>query len=302
MAAPESRGALRHDEADSDDFDLTDANSFKPSAMAISFQCRIPENGSLDLNVTGAYYDKINVHIPGVAKAVNWWRRRPFTLTGSVPGSVLTHEINRLKNINTTPQGDQPSITPTTRVFSRPVPRVDDPDLRLVTVAVVNQVAGTGPSSTFFQMGFAVNAAGGLVVEPYPEVEAVDRNEEEQSIDLLYRKKRTYAIGHGCAAEWEGGGDLSVSSVRAVALPIHEVVSLTPNVYLTDEDGNYCLDSEGQRQAVTVSMQELAQGTANGQAQVETVLRLYGEWISARQAEIEDLLSASARLLVATWL
>ena len=35
------RSTLRHDEADSDDFDLTDANTFKPSAMAISFQCRV---------------------------------------------------------------------------------------------------------------------------------------------------------------------------------------------------------------------------------------------------------------------
>ena len=33
----EIQGSLRQDEADSDDFDLTDANSFKPSAMAISF-------------------------------------------------------------------------------------------------------------------------------------------------------------------------------------------------------------------------------------------------------------------------
>ena len=43
----EIKGSLRHDEADSDDFDLTDANSFKPSAMAISFQCRVPAHGSL---------------------------------------------------------------------------------------------------------------------------------------------------------------------------------------------------------------------------------------------------------------
>lgn len=285
----EIQGSLRHDEADSDDFDLTDANSFKPSAMAISFQCRIPAGGTLWVTVTGAHYEKLSVYIPGVSRAVDWWRRRPFTLAGSVPGSVLVNETHRLKIVDTAPEGDAPGIAPTTRVFSRPVPGVDDPELRLVTVAVVNQVMGTGPSSALFQMGFTVAASGGLVIEPYPEVELPDRDLEEQSIDLLYRNKRTYAIGHGCAAEWDGGAGSPVPFVRAVALPVYEVVSLTPNIYLTKEDGSYRLDSEGQRQAVTVSMKELADGTTEGQAQVQTVLRLYREWIDARKAEIDDL-------------
>lgn len=285
----EIQGSLRHDEADSDDFDLTDANSFKPSAMAISFQCRIPAGGSLSVTVTGAHYEKLSVYIPGVSKPVDWWRRRPFTLTGSVPGNVLANETSRLKIVDTTPEGDPPGIAPTTRVFSRPVPGLGDPELRLVTVAVVNQVIGTGPSSALFQMGFTVTAAGGLVIEPYPEAELPDRDDEEQSIDLLYRNKLTYAIGHGCAAEWEGGAASAVPLVRAVALPAYEVVSLTPNIYLANEDGSYRLDAEGKRQAVTVSMEELADGTAKGKAQVETVLRLYGEWIDARTAEIDDL-------------
>ncbi len=285
----EIKGSLRNDVADSDDFDLTDANSFKPSAMAISFQCRIPVDGSLAVTVTGAHYERLSVRIPGVSKPVHWWRRRPFTLVGSVPGSVLVRETNRLKSVDTMPEGDPPGIAPVTRIFSRPAPGVDDPELRLVTVAAVNHVMGTGPSSAFFQMGFSVAAAGGLVIEPYPEVELPDRDDEEQSVDLLYRNKRTYAIGHGCAAEWDGVAGAPVLLVRAVALPAYEVVSLTPNIYLTDDAGRYRVDSDGQRQTVTVSMKELADGTAEGQAQVETVLRLYGEWIDARRSEIDDL-------------
>src|SRR5699024_301519 len=281
-------GSLRQDEADSDDFDLTDANRFKPSAMAISFQCRVPVDGSLKVTVTGAHYEKISVHIPGLPKPVDWWRRRPFTLTGSVPGSILLSETNRLKIVKTEPEGAPPGIAPTTQVFSRSVPGVDDPELRLVTVAVVNQVSGSGPSSALFQMGFTVTA-NCLEIEPYPEVDLPERDEEEQSIDLLYRNKRTYAIGHGCAAEWNGGAGSPVSRVKAVALPAHEVVSLTPNIYLTDDDGNYRLDSKGQRQPVTVSMKELADGTTEGQSQIETVLRLYGDWIGARKTEIADL-------------
>jgi hypothetical protein len=285
----EITGLLRHDEADSDDFDLADANSFKPSAMAISFQCRVPAHGLLEVRVTGAHYEKLSVHIPGLSKPVDWWRRRPFTLQGTIPSSVLREETNRLKIVPTRPDGEAPGIAPTTRVFSRPVPGADDEALRLVTVAVVNNVLGSGPSSALFQMGFTVTAASDLTIEPYPEVELPDRDDEEQSIDLLYRNKRTYAIGHGCAAEWEGGAGSPVPFLKAVALPAYEVVSLTPNIYRTDEHGDYLLDREGNPQAVTVSMKELADGTDEGARQVETVLRLYEEWIAARCDEIDDL-------------
>ncbi|AIY48213.1 helicase-related protein [Mycolicibacterium fortuitum] len=284
----EIRGSLRQDEADSDDFDLTDANSFKPSAMAMSFQCRVREGGSLRIRVSGAHYEMLVVHIPGLSKPVDWWRRRPFTLVGTIPGSVLRDETNRLKVVPTAPEGDAPGIAPTTRVFSRLVPGADDPELRLVTVAVVNNVVGTGPRSALFQMEFSVTSEG-LVIEPYPEVDVPDRDDEEQSIDLLYRNKRTFAIGHGCAAEWDGSPGSAVPFVKAVALPAYEVVSLTPNVYRTDDRGNYLLDAEGRRQAVTVSMKELADGTDKGKQQVENVLRLYGEWIAARTSEIDEL-------------
>lgn len=287
---------LHQDEADSDDFDLTDANTFKPSAMAISFQCRVQARGSFEVSVTGAHYERIIVHIPGVKNTVYWWRRKPFQLVGNVPGTVLLNETNRLKIVEMRPVGDAPTITPTTRVFSRPVPRSDDSELRLVTVAVVNQVEGTGPSNAFFQMGFTVTAQSDVSIEPYPEVEQPDRDEEEQSIELLYRNRRTYAIGHGCAADWGDSkvrGDSkepSVPWVRAVAMPAHEVVSLTPNVYLTDNSGKYLFDSDGNRRPVTVSMKALSENTKEGRDQVETILRLYGEWIAKQEALIPTLL------------
>ena len=193
VAPVEIQGSLRHDVADSDDFDLTDANRFKPSAMAISFQCRVPADGSLAVTVTGAHYERLSVHIPGVSKSLDWWRRRPFTLRGSVPGSVLMEETNRLKIVDTRAEGDAPGIAPTTQVFSRPAPGVDDPDLRLVTVAVVNQVTGTGPSSALFQMGFTVAAADGLVIEPYPEVELPDRDAEQENLCHRSRLRRRVA-------------------------------------------------------------------------------------------------------------
>jgi hypothetical protein len=277
----EVKGTLHFDEPDSDDFDLTDANTFKPSAMAVSFKCRVPAQGSLEITVGGAYYDKIDAHIAGFAKPRTWWVRRPFQLTGTVSGEVLLSQTNRLKNVATSASGTVPRIAPTTQVFSRPVPGENDPELRLVTVAVVNQAPGLGPGSALFQMGFTANGGGGLAIEPYPEAERVDRDDEEQSIDLLYRNKRTYAIGHGCGAQWHDSKNGITAWVRADPLPVYEVVSLTPNVYIRDQEGN--------RRPVTVSMESLASGSREGSLQVETVLRLYDEWISQQEGFVADL-------------
>lgn len=282
-APTEMQGTLRVDEADSDDFDLTDANTFKPSAMAISFKCAVPAGGSLAIKVSGAYYDKILVHVPGVKRPQEWWLRKPFELTGNVLGKVLIEDINRLKTVGMTPTKVIPRIQPTTQVFSRPVPGETNTELRLITVALMNHTLGTGSSSALFQMNFTVTPENGLTMEPYPEIEQPNSDDEEQSIDLLYRKKRTYAIGHGCAAEWSDGCEQTVAWVRAEPMPAYEVVSLTPDIYLVNDDGT--------RTALTVSMAALASGSIEGQAQVESVLHHYEKWIAEQEALVPDLLA-----------
>lgn len=275
-------GTLRQDVLDSDDFDLTDANTFKPSAMAISFKCRVPLAGSLEVVVSGAYYDKILAHVPDFDKPFDWWVRRPFDLVGVIPGRVLLDETNRLLIVGTSARGDVPRLAPSTRVFSRPVPGETDADLRLVTIAIVNSTPGSGPASALFQMGFTVKPTDGLEIEPYPEIEHPDRDLEEESIDLLYRKKRTFAIGHGCAADWSSANQESPGWIRADPMPAYEVVSLTPDIYVLDESGS--------RRPVTVSMAALADGTREGSEQVEQVLNLYDKWIGEQEGLIPDLL------------
>lgn len=278
----------RQDGVDSDDFDLSDANCRKPSAMAISFKVRIADGSELSLRITGAYYDPIKVISPG-KRSAEWWVRRPFTLEALVSADALIPDRRRT-NISTTAVTDErklaPRIKPAVTAFSRMVPNDPDPDARLVTVAVVNNVVGTGPRSAFFQVGFTVTASKGLRIEPYADIDRADNDHEEDSIALLYRHQRTFAIGHGCAATWQ---DLpadedriaTVPSVSADPLPSYEVTSLTPDVFEELADGR--------RLPVSVSMKELADGTQKGVEQVAKVLSLYGEWIDARADSVPDL-------------
>lgn len=195
---------------------------------------------------------------------------------------ALLTEIHRLRTVDTTSIRDEPRVAPTTQVYSRPVPGDNDPEMRLITIAVVNQAPGSGPQHALFQMGCVATAQAGLRIEAYPEVEHANRDHEQQSIDLLYRNKRTYAIGHGCAADWGPVVESATSWVSTEPLPAYEVASLTPNIYVTDESGK--------RIPVTVSMSALAEGSQHGRDQVETVLALYSEWIKQQEAQIPDLL------------
>lgn len=277
----ELQGVVRDDEADSDDFDLTDANTFKPSAMAVSMKCRVVDGASLTLVVTGAYYDRIAAHLPGLAKPRDWWVRRSVEVHASVSAADLLGRRGRLVNIEGTATAGPLRVSPTIQLFTRPVPREADPSTRLITLVVVNRSPGSGPSNALFQMGFTAEATDGLAIEPYPEVAETDRDDEEESLDLLYRHRRTFAIGHGCAADWADPIHDTVAWTSAEALPAFEVSSLTPNVYTTDE--------AGRRSAVVVSMAELAAGSAEGRRQVDAVLHLYEQWIEERAAEVADL-------------
>ena len=275
------QGVVRDDEADSDDFDLTDANAFKPSAMAVSLKCRIVGDAALTIVVTGAYYDRVVAHIPGLSKPRDWWVRRPFEVRATVPAAVLVGGSGRLVQVRGTAINGTPRVSPTLQLFTRPVPRDSDPSTRLLTVAVVNRSSGTGPSNALFQTAFVAEAARGLVIEPYPEVDRPDNDDEEASIDLLYRNRRTFGIGHGCAADWAEPDPDSVAWVAVDPLPAFEVNSLTPDVYVAD--------ATGQRSPVTVSMAELAAESDAGRRQVDAVLDLYEQWIKDRDAEVDHL-------------
>lgn len=284
---PDEKVRGGHTYADSDDFDLSDANRRRPSAMAISFKVRVPEGSSLKIEVSGAYYDKVSVTAPE-RPPMNWHVRRPFTIEGSLGSELLLLDKKR-STANMTPLVLEPKvpprIQPSITAFTRTVPNELDPELRLVTLAVVNTVSGTGPNAAFFQVAFSATARDGLRVEPYPDIEQPDSDAEEESIALLYRYQRTFAIGHGCAADWDpvvdaGGTAPYVARVTADSLPAYEVVSLTPDVY--DE-------RDGARTPVSVSMEELAAGSSTGREQIEKVLSLYRQWIDSRRASIVDL-------------
>src|SRR5271166_3121363 len=96
-------------------------------------------------------------------------------------------------------------------------------DRRLVTLTLVNDNRQAKPinENCFFQCGFSVDAGAISKFEAYPERPGGALDDEERSLALLYRHRPTYAIGHGCAADWTSEAG-SATRVRTEVLPVFQ--------------------------------------------------------------------------------
>ena len=100
---------------------------------------------------------------------------------------------------------------------------------RLVTITLVNATETNRPinEKSFFQCGFIVRVLDGSEFHSYPERAGGSIDDEDASLALLYRHRPTFAVGHGCAAEWSTEG-ARVSSVRTEVLPVHRQTPIVP--------------------------------------------------------------------------
>lgn len=274
-------GPSTNAEADSYDFDLSDANAFQPSAMGVTFQAIAAADGALDISVIAAAYDPVNISVTGAKRERTWWVRRPFTLSSRLGSQQLLDAEPRLVPLPV--DGDSAGkVQLGLQAFIRAVPNSQDPLARLITLVVVNVSTGGGPAACAYQVEFSARPSGGLSIPPYPSPVTADADDEEEaSIALLYRKRLTYAVGHGCAANWEEAGGGLARWVKADPMPAFQVPSLTPDIVVTNDDG--------ERRLLQVSMHELAEGSATGVQQVEAVLDAYAAWIEDRSREASGL-------------
>lgn len=255
------------DEPATSDLDLSGANEYRPTTMAVTFLVEVPEETSVTLRLEAGRYEEREVEVGGRVRT--WWFRVPCWLEATWDGQTLqglgSHYPGTL-----TSEGLE-SITVETFAVSRP----RDGGQTLLTVGVLNATVGSTPNHFLYQVRFHVTVGNPGRLLPYPEVARPERDDEEGSIDLLYRRWPTFAVGHGCAAGW----DLDNAQVTAEPLPTVETPSITPQVLRAD-------GSE-----VRVPMAPLAGLVAgqDGRDSLAEVLTLYRAWIAERELEAISL-------------
>jgi len=213
-----------------------------PSSMGIS--CLVSKTESLRVQVEAGRYHLLDEDEGedgdngSSGRRVELWRRSPLK---GAPGCVVIP----------TPVGSE------TRTVTRPVfdgaaeivtifrPRDEG---HLATVTLVNRLepAGRGRrhsvEATLFQCRFTVQAVGGDVV-PYPDAAIGPKHDEDEELDFIYRARKSFGIGHGCAASWDPAESRSglVSSLDANPFPRLDVRGVT-NRARPDEAADRALD------------------------------------------------------------
>ncbi|SFQ77617.1 helicase-related protein [Amycolatopsis rubida] len=266
--------------ADDDDFDLGNANTYRPNTMGITCQVWLPAGSRVELSGTFGRYHELTVHIGSAERS--WYRREPVTIRSIFTAADLTAHPGRRTVREDVSQGERvgdEGLDIAVGAYSRPIG--DNTDDRLITFYVENRTRGRKDLASLFQSGFKVTAQDGAAILPYRSAaEDLSDDPEKASIAMLYRHHKMYAVGHGCAADWGGevGGD-RLTWAEATVLPTFETPSITPVIKLRD------------RSELLVDMRALADDRQLPQArqQIDTLLAAYQEWIEDRRNEIAKL-------------
>ena len=214
-------------DAASDDLDLANANQHRPSTIGISFLAHLRNEGTLRVSVTGGRYDPKIISVSGTQRS--WWLRSPIHVITTFSAQTLNEHTGQIQAA-TTESANTEGLIIATEVFVRPSNQG-----RLITVCAVNRTPQEGSIDTrcVFQIQLSVtidNVSGSSGILPYLAPQKQQPDEEEESLALLYRDVQTYAVGHGCAADWDPPVSGRTHRVATESLPVCEVPSITPEV------------------------------------------------------------------------
>jgi len=274
---------------DTGEYELSNANAERPSAMAVTCLVDNWMAASVTLEYRGGRYELRRVKIGDAHRM--WWVRRPVVLHASVNLGSLGPGRHRL------PVDVSGANTGSLVVEPFVMIREAHEGRCLATFGVVNRTKSAAfpsqslfnfeNSCSLFQSEFTVAIVasdGSGVILPYadarPDTVNIELDDEERSIELLYRRFQSFGVGHGCAADWdveEGAG--VAAKIRATPLPVFETPSITPSII--KEDG----------ESLQVFMGDLAglNETWDGYQELDTVIAMYGDWIDDLRMKAREL-------------
>ncbi|MCX4609097.1 helicase-related protein [Streptomyces mirabilis] len=288
--ADEAPVLTRRDSEDSGfELGVSLANDRRPSSMGLTFAVDPAESSTVTVQAEAAVYEPIDadgrvvtarrVEARSTAEQVERWRRRPLSLP------PVTIDVTRAGPF---PPKDQESCADGI-LLKALVRRPSSPSGTVtVTVTLINdQRIGERElqdAFSLFQARLTVTTPSGqrAFVERPAMSGAVDA--EQASSRLLHRHAPTFAVGHGCAADWDwtpppiDGSSTrraAVAEVRTEFIPTHEVLLTDSNPEIDDK---------------ALTMRGLAtRSDAEILAAVSTLASGYEEWIARKRIEAATL-------------
>lgn len=306
-ASGEKIGSRRGEADDDGDYDISLANSFRPSAVGVSCLMDLSLTDVLEIRVensgrlTGSevqrqpcgIYQHLPVYVGDSAVERSLWLRIPLVdERGNVPTISISSE--ELLRMNRPIVRAIPGLFPQLEVVvvARMWPSAPTPSHRLLTVSLVNRRTvskGRVDENCLFQAGLIISGRPDSgCMRPYPDriiagEYKADPLSDENINRLLYRKLHTFAIGHGCAADWSDGHPAATDSVWTDFMPVYEAPATSADLEQQTETGEW--------ESLAVSMRKLA-GLVEGDDGMQDALRLvdaYEKWIADQRYEVATL-------------
>ncbi|WEG18936.1 helicase-related protein [Alkalihalophilus pseudofirmus] len=255
-------------------------NDFSPASLALSYYVRLEnENSKMNIEINGGSYKNFSISLADEKKLNKWWTRETVNLDLiQFSKKDLIEKSTHTKNISVN------GLTLQLLLFSR---NYGDNKF-LITISLTNRTPVTSDTTLeeccLFQSEISLTLSDYIQNQfcPYPSTKASTQlDEEENSNRLLYREAQTFALGHGCSANWFKDKDRRyIERISSTFLPEYEAISMTPDI--TDQNGN----------TYSISMLELAELVPNSDAIEEILSNLvetYEKWIDIKEKEVASL-------------
>lgn len=245
------------------------ANEFLPAAIGLTFIASIPDDG-LVVQARGAVYASQAPKDPK-SKLREWHRSalsikpvlvkiRPGTEHGLLSFDLAEHL--KLRLIYHRRAGDRYLVT-----------------ISMLNVRLATKDAYPSGADCFFQAEFDVAAPNhGFVFHEYKPSTRSLNDPEDAALELLYRNRRAYAVGHGCAGNWGDESEGMTNRVATSTFPSCKVAPVQPREGQGDEHSMFALSGADGR----IEPSQIPDLLNN-------LERQYVAWLSGQESQIPEL-------------
>lgn len=209
------------------------ANSFLPSAMGFSCFSQIPIDGFKVKANVAVYEIKEYSYTKedGIVVTRKAYYRIPFDQEFTLNANEIPLQSGKFFD-KILIDKDGKEINLKLNIRNRTHGESLGKNIHLLTFTLINLNTGGTDNikndDCFFQVSFSVSADEKCFC-PYKAASAKTDKEDEKSNLLLFRRKKTFAVGHGCSPSWNDSDETFTNVITTNAIPSYEIKPIVPN-------------------------------------------------------------------------
>ncbi len=192
------------------------SNAFKQSAISITVA--VKDDDTIYVQASAGIYTSLTAIDPKTEQKVTTYPRTALKWENRGQPLVLPVADAPIQRVPVESTGLQFDITYRYRAG----------DVKIYTFTLENvkrpKSTAVRDEDCFFQVKFRLDSEKGFA--PLSEGQRITEDEDYRSNQLLYRNVHNYAIGHGCAADWDD--NVPVKWISTAIFPKYEMRSIVP--------------------------------------------------------------------------